>query len=62
MDKINVGITGMIGFVGLVAPHITRMLIGADNRFLVPASGLFGAAHLSVLTPAAMGGTSESPW
>jgi len=38
--------TGMIGFVGLVAPHITRMLIGADNRFLVPASGLFGAAFL----------------
>ena len=38
--------TGMIGFVGLVAPHITRLLIGADNRFLVPASGLFGAAFL----------------
>jgi len=38
--------TGMIGFIGLVAPHITRMLIGADNRFLVPASGLFGAAFL----------------
>ncbi len=38
--------TGMIGFVGLVAPHITRMLIGANNRFLVPASGLFGAAFL----------------
>ncbi|MBN2121253.1 MAG: iron ABC transporter permease [Candidatus Omnitrophica bacterium] len=38
--------TGMIGFVGLVAPHITRSLIGADNRFLVPASGFFGAAFL----------------
>ncbi|MBD3426591.1 MAG: iron chelate uptake ABC transporter family permease subunit [Candidatus Omnitrophica bacterium] len=38
--------TGMIGFVGLVAPHITRMFIGSDNRFLVPASGLFGAAFL----------------
>jgi iron complex transport system permease protein len=38
--------TGMIGFVGLVAPHITRMIIGADNRFLVPASGLLGAAFL----------------
>lgn len=38
--------TGMIGFVGLVAPHITRMIIGADNRFLVPASGLLGAGFL----------------
>jgi iron complex transport system permease protein len=38
--------TGIIGFVGLVSPHITRMFIGADNRFLVPASGLFGALFL----------------
>lgn len=38
--------TGIIGFVGLVAPHITRIFIGSDNRFLVPASGLFGAAFL----------------
>ncbi|MBD3296098.1 MAG: iron chelate uptake ABC transporter family permease subunit [Candidatus Omnitrophica bacterium] len=38
--------TGIIGFVGLVSPHITRMFIGADNRFLVPASGLFGAVFL----------------
>ena len=38
--------TGMIGFVGLVAPHIMRLIIGGDNRFLVPASGFFGAAFL----------------
>ena len=38
--------TGVIGFVGLVAPHITRMVIGAKNRFLIPAAGLFGAAFL----------------
>lgn len=38
--------TGIIGFVGLVAPHITRLLIGANNRFLIPAAGLFGAAFL----------------
>ena len=38
--------TGVIGFVGLVAPHITRMFIGANNRFLIPATGLFGAAFL----------------
>jgi len=38
--------TGMIGFIGLVAPHITRMCIGGDNRFVLPASALFGAAFL----------------
>jgi len=38
--------TGTIGFIGLVAPHITRMAIGADHRTLLPASGLVGAALL----------------
>ncbi|MCK4734492.1 MAG: iron chelate uptake ABC transporter family permease subunit, partial [Methanophagales archaeon] len=38
--------TGTIGFIGLVAPYICRMVIGGDNRFLIPASGLFGAVLL----------------
>jgi iron complex transport system permease protein len=38
--------TGTIGFIGLVAPHICRMIIGGDNRYLIPASGLFGAVLL----------------
>ncbi len=38
--------TGLIGFVGLVSPHIVRIIIGSDNRYLVPASALFGAAIL----------------
>jgi iron complex transport system permease protein len=38
--------TGTIGFVGLVAPHITRMAIGSDYRTLIPASGLVGAVLL----------------
>lgn len=38
--------TGIIGFVGLVSPHIVRMLIGNDARYLMPASGLFGAVFL----------------
>ncbi len=38
--------TGTIGFVGLVVPHICRIIIGGDNRFLIPASGLFGGAFL----------------
>lgn len=40
--------TGTIGFIGLVAPHIVRMVIGGDNRFLLPASGLVGAIMLVV--------------
>ena len=38
--------TGPIGFIGLVAPHIARMVIGGDHRFLIPASGLVGAVLL----------------
>jgi len=40
--------TGTIGFVGLVSPHLCRMVIGGDNRFLLPASGLVGAVLLVV--------------
>ncbi len=43
-----VSFTGTIGFVGLVAPHIVRLFIGSDNRFLIPASGAFGALLLLV--------------
>lgn len=43
-----VAFTGPIGFVGLAAPHMCRMIIGADNRFLIPASGLTGALLLLV--------------
>lgn len=35
--------TGTIGFIGLVAPHITRLVIGTDYRYLIPASGIVGA-------------------
>jgi iron complex transport system permease protein len=35
--------TGIIGFVGLVAPHVARMAIGGDHRFLLPASCIVGS-------------------
>ena len=38
--------TGTIGFIGLVAPHITRLAIGGDNRYVLPVSGLLGAVLL----------------
>lgn len=40
--------TGIIGFVGLMAPHICRMLIGNDYRYLIPASALLGALILLI--------------
>lgn len=43
-----VAFVGIIGFVGLVAPHIARMLVGEDHRFLLPASMLTGAATMSM--------------
>jgi len=46
LTAVIICFTGMIGFIGLVAPHITRICIGGDNRFVVPASALFGAAFL----------------
>ena len=36
-------ISGMIGFIGLVAPHIVRLSIGADHKFLVPTAALLGS-------------------
>lgn len=44
----SIAFTGVIGFVGLVAPHIARMLIGVDHRFLIPAACLCGAIMLLV--------------
>ncbi len=41
-----VSVCGPIGFVGMMIPHICRLLLGADHRFLTPASFLFGGAFL----------------
>ncbi len=43
MAAAAVSIAGLIGFVGLVVPHMVRLLIGSDYRFLLPASALGGA-------------------
>lgn len=42
-----VSVSGIIGFVGLMVPHMTRMLFGPDHRLLLPASLLFGGAFLA---------------
>ncbi len=41
-----VAVSGGIGFVGIVVPHLLRLLIGPDNRYLLPGSALLGAALL----------------
>lgn len=41
-----VSVSGIIGFVGLMVPHMVRMMFGSDHRLLLPASLLFGAAFL----------------
>jgi iron complex transport system permease protein len=46
MVGIIVSVCGPVGFVGLMCPHICRLLIGADHRRLLPATFLFGGAFL----------------
>lgn len=41
-----VAVCGPIGFIGMIAPHICRLLIGNDHRYLVPATFLFGGLFL----------------
>jgi len=43
-----IAFTGIIGFIGLMAPHICRMLIGNDHRYLIPCSALLGASILLI--------------
>ncbi len=45
---VAVSVSGIIGFVGLVIPHLMRMVLGPDHRMLLPASFLFGASFLVV--------------
>lgn len=42
----SVAISGIVGFVGLIAPHIVRLLLGPSHRTLLPAAALFGGAFL----------------
>jgi iron complex transport system permease protein len=41
-----VSLGGPIGFIGIIVPHLVRLLIGSDHRIVLPASALFGAAFL----------------
>lgn len=43
---VSVAVSGGIGFVGIVVPHLLRLIIGPDNRYLLPASALLGGTLL----------------
>jgi iron complex transport system permease protein len=43
-----VSIAGNIGFVGLIVPHLTRLMLGSDHRLLLPAATLFGGIFLVI--------------
>ncbi|QTA37530.1 iron ABC transporter permease [Thermosipho ferrireducens] len=46
LTGISVAIAGIIGFVGLIIPHISRLLVGSNYRFLIPSCALLGASLL----------------
>ncbi len=46
MTAVIISYVGIIGFVGLVVPHIVRIVLGADNKYLLPAAGAFGGVFL----------------
>ena len=46
MTAAVVSFCGTIGFIGLVGPHITRIFVGSESRYLIPASAAFGAVFL----------------
>jgi iron complex transport system permease protein len=41
-----VSVGGPIGFVGIIVPHLVRLMVGSDHRLVLPASTFFGAAFL----------------
>lgn len=48
LTACSVCVSGIVGFVGLLAPHAARALVGANHRLLLPASALLGAAFVCV--------------
>jgi iron complex transport system permease protein len=42
----SVSLAGPVSFVGIIVPHLVRLIVGADHRLVLPASALFGAAFL----------------
>ena len=56
-----VAVAGVIGFVGLIVPHMMRLVVGPDHRILLPTSALAGAVFLVATDTAARSGPTELP-
>ena len=56
-----VAVAGVIGFVGLIVPHVMRLLVGPDHRILLPTSALAGATFLVLADTVARAGTTVLP-
>lgn len=54
----TVSVAGIVGWVGIVVPHVARLLIGHDHRHLLPASALLGASYLCVVDTLARSATA----
>ena len=61
MTGAAVAVSGVIGFVGLVVPHVMRLLVGPDHRILLPTSALAGASFLVATDTVARSGPAELP-
>jgi iron complex transport system permease protein len=63
ITAVSVSLSGIIGFVGLVVPHIVRIVIGGDHRILLPVSALTGGIFLLLADTVArtINGPSEIP-
>ncbi|MDR1657091.1 MAG: iron ABC transporter permease [Deltaproteobacteria bacterium] len=48
MSAASICFTGLIGFIGLVSPHIARLILGSEHRFLMPGAILFGVILVSI--------------
>lgn len=58
----SVSVAGVVGWVGLVVPHLARMMVGTDNRIVLPVSVLLGACYLTVIdTLSRLVSTAEIP-
>jgi iron complex transport system permease protein len=56
-----VAVSGVIGFVGLIVPHMMRLVVGPDHRILLPTSALAGAVFLVATDTVARSGPTEVP-
>ncbi|GGL65660.1 vitamin B12 ABC transporter permease BtuC [Halocalculus aciditolerans] len=61
VTAIAVSVSGVIGFVGLVVPHVMRLLVGPDHRILLPTSALAGASFLVAADTVARSGPAQLP-